>query len=78
MLGFNDKHRIKATIEAVLMGVALACVAGMAYFFMPAKGSVIVINCSISEISPDFTPAMREACRQVRAEKFKEDLRKPK
>jgi hypothetical protein len=26
----------------------------------------IVINCSIAEISPDFTPEMREACRRYR------------
>jgi hypothetical protein len=25
-----------------------------------------VVNCSISEFSPDFTPAMRQACREVR------------
>ena len=26
------------------------------------------INCSIAEFSPDFTPAMREACRNLRKE----------
>jgi hypothetical protein len=26
----------------------------------------VVINCSIAEISPDFTPEMREACRRHR------------
>jgi len=31
------------------------------------KQGVQVINCSISEISPDFTPAMREACRKARS-----------
>ena len=25
-----------------------------------------MINCSIAEISPDFTPAMRQACREAR------------
>lgn len=29
----------------------------------PQKGNYI--NCSISEISPDFTPEMREKCRQL-------------
>jgi len=29
----------------------------------------VVINCDISEISPDFTIEMREACRQARAKK---------
>ena len=27
-----------------------------------------IINCSVSEISPDFTPAMRDACRKARVE----------
>ena len=45
------------------------------FLLLPKKGDVIKIDCTWSEISPDFTPAMREACRQVRAEK---NLQKPK
>jgi hypothetical protein len=45
------------------------------YFSAPKKGDVIRIDCTWSEISPDFTTAMREACRQVRAEN---NLQKPK
>lgn len=30
-----------------------------------------VINCGVAEISPDFTPEMREACRRARMEKIK-------
>ena len=33
------------------------------HMFAPKE---IVVNCSISEISPDFTPEMREACRKYR------------
>ena len=29
----------------------------------------VVYNCSIAEISPDFTPAMREECRKLRLDK---------
>ena len=32
----------------------------------PRKGEVVVINCGIAEISPDFTTEMREACRKLR------------
>lgn len=28
------------------------------------------INCGLSEISPDFTPQMRDMCRQIRATKI--------
>ena len=31
-----------------------------------------MINCSIAEISPDFTPAMRQACREARMQPTKE------
>jgi len=31
------------------------------------KHGVQVINCSIAEISPDFTTEMREACRKARS-----------
>jgi ribosomal protein L25 (general stress protein Ctc) len=40
-----------------------------------AKGDVIRIDCTWSEISPDFTNEMREACRQLRATN---NLQKPK
>lgn len=33
-----------------------------------STGYVKVYNCSISEISPDFTTAMREECRKLRKE----------
>ena len=33
---------------------------------LPRKGDVVVINCSLSEISPDFTPEMKQACRGAR------------
>ena len=33
---------------------------------MSKNGEVIVINCSLSEISPDFTNEMRQACRDAR------------
>ena len=31
-----------------------------------------MINCSIAEISPDFTTAMRQACREARMQPTKE------
>ena len=42
------------------------------------QSEVVVINCSISEFSPDFTIEMREACRQARANNISKDLQKPK
>ena len=31
------------------------------------KHGVKVIDCSLAEISPDFTPEMKEACRKARS-----------
>lgn len=47
-------------------------------FFSPKAGDVKVINCTWSEISPDFTLRMKEACRQARIENVQKDLQKPK
>ncbi len=40
----------------------------VAYFIPQREGKYI--NCSISEISPDFTPEMRQMCRQLRGTKL--------
>lgn len=54
-------------VAVVLIGLVIAfCIV---FSTMPRKGDVVVINCSLSEISPDFTPEMREACRQARSKK---------
>jgi hypothetical protein len=39
---------------------------------------VVRYDCSIAEISPDYPPEVKEGCRKLRAENFKENLQKPK
>lgn len=60
--------------------VVLLFVAMFGTMYLAGSGTErkIVINCDISEISPDFTTEMREACRQARANRFDKDLQKPK
>jgi hypothetical protein len=36
--------------------------------FLQFKPAGVWINCGLSEISPDFTNEMREACRQARSQ----------
>jgi hypothetical protein len=62
-------------IEIAVVVIAFFITIPIIFFSLPKKGDVIRIDCTWSEISPDFTPAMREACRQVRAEN---NLQKPK
>ena len=46
----------------VLLAVAIGVVLAIVYFPNDRR----VIDCSIAEISPDYTNAMKEACRKER------------
>lgn len=69
-----NRHTIEITIAISLSVIAVLFLV----FFSPKTGDVKVINCTWSEISPDFTPRMKEACRQARIENVQKDLQKPK
>lgn len=50
----------------ILLGAALvALLYGINNSLGLGQGQ-ITVNCSIAEISPDFTPAMREECRKLK------------
>jgi hypothetical protein len=68
------RENIKIAVIAVSVFIAFAIV----FYIAPKKGNVVVIDCRLSEISPDFTTEMREACRQARANNIQKDLQKPK
>jgi steroid 5-alpha reductase family enzyme len=68
------RENIKISVLAVSVLIAFAVV----FYIAPKKGNVVVIDCRLSEISPDFTTEMREACRQARANNIQKDLQKPK
>lgn len=55
-------------LSFIILGTALAMIGLIVFGNQLAAGSVKVYNCSISEISPDFTVAMREECRKLRKE----------
>jgi hypothetical protein len=63
-------HTIKRTIV-----IAMAIVLYIAVMFLvfpmivPKKGDIIRIDCTWSEISPDFSTEIKEACRKARIEK---------
>jgi len=69
-------HTPKREIVGILV-VAIVFLIALPVIFLslPKKGDVIKIDCTWSEISPDFTNEMREACRQLRATN---NLQKPK
>ena len=65
----------RETIKIAVCIVVFVIVAPLLFLILPKKSDGVWINCELSEISPDFTNEMREACRQVRASN---NLQKPK
>jgi hypothetical protein len=68
------RENIKISVLVIVFLIAIPIV----FLSLPKRGNVVVIDCRLSEISPDFTTEMREACRQARANNIQKDLQKPK
>jgi hypothetical protein len=49
--------------------IALAIAAGIVIAIVTYPNNEQVVNCGIAEISPDYTNAMKEACRKARMAK---------
>jgi len=69
---------IRKNIEIGIVAIAVFIAFAIIFFVAPKRGDVIVINCTWSEISPDFSPQMKEACRQARIKDNQKDIQKPK
>jgi steroid 5-alpha reductase family enzyme len=69
---------LRKDIGIVIVAIATFIAFAIVFLIAPKRGEVVVINCTWSEISPDFTPQMKEACRQARANNIQKDLQKPK
>jgi hypothetical protein len=65
----------RETVKIAVGVIVFLLVVPLMFLTLPKKSDGVWINCELSEISPDFTNEMREACRQVRATN---NLQKPK
>jgi hypothetical protein len=65
----------RETIKIAVVIIAFVIALPILFLILPKKSDGVWINCELSEISPDFTNEMREACRQLRATN---NLQKPK
>jgi hypothetical protein len=65
----------RETIKIAVVIIAVLIAIPVLFLILPKKSDGVWINCGLSEISPDFTNEMREACRQLRATN---NLQKPK
>ena len=53
-------------MKVVILVVVILAALPLLFLDMPRKGDVVKIDCNLSEISPDFTSEMRQACRDAR------------
>ena len=58
--------KYQSQISVAIFAIVWAAV-GFYWLSIQPKHGVIVIDCSLSEISPDFSPEMKEACRKARS-----------
>jgi hypothetical protein len=69
---------LRENIKIGILAISVFIAFGIMFFIAPKRGDVVVIDCRLSEISPDFTTEMREACRQARIKSIQKDIQKPK
>ena len=53
-------------MKIVILIVVIFAALPLLFLDMPRKGDVVKIDCTLSEISPDFTNEMRQVCRDAR------------
>ena len=71
MSNFTKREIVGIIVAIIVFLITIPII----FLSLPKKGDVIVYNCSISEISPDFPIVVREECRKLRAQN---NLQKPK
>jgi hypothetical protein len=53
-------------MKRVILFVVILAALPIVLWNLPRKGDIVRIDCSLSEISPDFTPEMKQACRDAK------------
>ena len=53
-------------MKLVILIVVILAAIPLLFLNMPKKGDIVRIDCTLSEISPDFTSEMKQACRDAR------------
>jgi hypothetical protein len=53
-------------MKRVILIVVILAALPLLFLNLPRKGDIVRIDCTLSEISPDFTNEMKQACRDAR------------
>lgn len=61
---------MKSSVMIEMLILITAFVLFVSLLLMIPQPTQKVINCSLAEISPDFTPEMRKECRMIRGTKL--------
>lgn len=67
----------RETIELVIVFISFIIAILVAIFLLP-KSQGRYYDCGMAEWHPDIPSKVKEECRRIRAENFKENLQKPK
>jgi len=67
----------RETVETAIVIVSSLIAIAIMYFVFP-KQQGRVYDCGMAEWHPDIPTSVKEECRKLRAENFKENLQKPK
>ncbi len=67
----------RETIELVIVFISVIIAILVAIFLLP-KPQGRYYDCGMAEWHPDIPSQVKEECRRIRAENFKENLQKPK
>jgi len=72
-----SNHVKRETIEIAIVTVGFI-IAFLFMFFVFPKQQGRTYDCGMAEWHPDIPNKVKEECRKIRAENFKESLQKPK
>lgn len=65
------REEFRAMIYYLILVAILVCLVIFIAFGPKPEGRVY--NCTLAEISPDFPPEVRDQCRKIRLENYKND-----
>lgn len=60
--------------ELIILIISLLIIIYVTIFTDWGRHGVVVYDCSLSEISPDFPIEVREECRKIRREEYKKSI----
>jgi hypothetical protein len=58
----------RETVEYIVIIVAFIIAVPLVFLSLPKKGDIIIYDCRLAEISPDYPLEVKEKCRKLRSD----------